>query len=307
MVDVKSDFCQDCEKYASYNFVGIKKAIYCQEHKQKFMVNIKSKSCIHPECTKQPSFNFVGEPFGMYCKTHATDGMIDVVSKKCKFYGCTKQPNFGLPGQLAEYCSDHKSKAMQNVKTKICEHDNCATLACFNNIGEKVGKFCELYKSRKMINIIGSFNCKSCNLYYKRVYPKQDLCNNCDIRINKKDTKELKIKRLLDDNGLKYESHNKLFSNDCSLKVRPDFLFNCGTFYLILEVDENAHAGYVKECEIKRMNDIILGLGLPVKFIRYNPDSDYQESFKHNVLLQTLHEQMSQEYCYDLSPIYLFY
>jgi hypothetical protein len=30
--------------------------------------------------------------------------------------------------------------------------------------------------------------------------------------------------------------NDKTFQNDCCLKYRPDFLFDCGSYFLILEV-----------------------------------------------------------------------
>jgi hypothetical protein len=63
----------------------------------------------------------------------------------------------------------------------------------------------------------------------------------------------------------------------------PDFVFDCGSHIVILEVDEDQHKGYQKECEIIRMKNITQGFGgLPVFWIRYNPD-DFK---KDNQLVQ---------------------
>lgn len=55
-------------------------------------------------------------------------------------------------------------------------------------------------------------------------------------------------------------------------KERPDFIFYCGTFVLIVEVDENQHFSRPCECEQIRMVNIFQSLGKPTIFIRYNPD-----------------------------------
>lgn len=101
---------------------------------------------------------------------------------------------------------------------------------------------------------------------------------------------------------------DKTFINDCCLRYRPDFLFDCGSYYLIVECDEDAHNQYDKECEIIRMNNISSGLGLPTKFIRYNPDNkEFNKKHKENVLVNTIKENIDKEFIEDLLPIYLFY
>ena len=60
-------------------------------------------------------------------------------------------------------------------------------------------------------------------------------------------------------------------------------------------------------CEIIRMNNISSGLGLPTKFIRYNPDNkQFNKKHKENVLVNTIKENIDQEFMEDLLPNYLF-
>jgi len=54
---------------------------------------------------------------------------------------------------------------------------------------------------------------------------------------------------------------------------RPDILIDCKTHFIVVEVDENQHKGYLNECEQSRMSNITFALGLPVVFVRFNPDS----------------------------------
>jgi hypothetical protein len=134
------------------------------------------------------------------------------------------------------------------------------------------------------------------------------LCSYCDPESSKRQkTKELQIAKFLTENSIKF-INNKQFQNDCCLKYRPDFLVECATYYIIIEVDENAHRSYEKECEIIRMNNISSAIGLPVKFIRYNPDNkDYKKKEKEKLLLETIKNNSKFEYIEDISPIYLFY
>ena len=92
------------------------------------------------------------------------------------------------------------------------------------------------------------------------------------------------------------------------LKYRPDFLIDCNTYFLIIECDEFAHQQYDKECEITRMNNISMGLGLPVKWIRFNPDKDFiSKNVKHKILIDTIKSYMNLDFLENLDIIYLFY
>jgi len=47
---------------------------------------------------------------------------------------------------------------------------------------------------------------------------------------------------------------------------------NCGDHFVYLEVDEHQHQSYACECEQIRMINLAEVRGIPVTFIRYNPD-----------------------------------
>jgi len=135
------------------------------------------------------------------------------------------------------------------------------------------------------------------------------LCSYCSPESSKKQkTKEMIIYNLLED-YLDYPFiHNKEFINNQCLRYRPDFLFESENFFLVLEVDENAHRNYDEECEIIRMNNISSVLLKPTRFIRYNPDDKAStEEVKHSCLISTLQECLSYDYLNDISPVYLFY
>jgi hypothetical protein len=93
--------------------------------------------------------------------------------------------------------------------------------------------------------------------------------------------KELLVKGWLDAAGVKYTSHDRMVDCDLTrllcLRYRPDFLFDCITHYLILEVDENQHKLYEWFCEQIRMLNLCHALGSsrggkPTGCLRYNPD-----------------------------------
>ena len=64
--------------------------------------------------------------------------------------------------------------------------------------------------------------------------------------------------------------HNRTASS-CSRK-RPDFLIDCGSLVLIVEVDEESHDGYDAACETARMLELVGEIGRPVHMVRFNPD-----------------------------------
>jgi hypothetical protein len=55
---------------------------------------------------------------------------------------------------------------------------------------------------------------------------------------------------------------------------RPDFLIDCGTHAVVVEVDEKQHGHIAASCENTRMGSIYNSYSLPnMVFIRYNPDN----------------------------------
>jgi hypothetical protein len=117
------------------------------------------------------------------------------------------------------------------------------------------------------------------------------------------------IKNWLEEQKYKF-IHNKKcsFSTNQKCKVYyPDFLFDCNTFFIVLEVDEHAHSNYDKECEKIRENNISIQLGLPTVFIRYNPDKkDVTLDEKLKLLKTTLDYFISKPFS-DPQVRYLFY
>ena len=75
-----------------------------------------------------------------------------------------------------------------------------------------------------------------------------------------------------------------------------------------MECDENGHKRYEKDCEIIRMNNISTIVGLPVKWIRYNPDNkSFTKKHKEAGLLNTVQRFLNHEFLDNLDVEYLFY
>jgi hypothetical protein len=307
MVNIKDKKCleDDCQKYPIFNLPSEKTGLYCSVHKKNGMKDVMNAKCFEKNCEKRPHFNLPNESKPLFCKQHSTENMLDKTHKKCAGENCEIRPHFNLPNESKPlFCKIHSTENMEDKTHQRCIEQNCQTRPVFNYANQTKALYCKLHSKKDMQNVIDK-KCISCNLFI--VSKKTNfLCCYCDT--NKiHHTKENVIQKLLIDNNYKF-INNKQFTNDCCLKYRPDFLFDCNTYFVILEVDEFAHKDYPKDCEEIRMNNIAFGLGLPTKFIRYNPDKKgIKTKIKHKVLLETLNQVINKDFLQDLSSVYLYY
>lgn len=273
MVDVVHFMCIDCgEKRPNFNFKNEKKALYCIGCALSDMIDVTHPKCV--TCLKiRPNFNYPGEKIPLYCFEHSLEDMIDVTHPKCK---CGKRASFNYFGEKVPlYCKKDSLPEMIDItERRKCISEKCDKIPIFNFENEISAINCFYCKLPEMIDIRHKhFNCSSCGLRYRKYNIGQTLCWYCNPDRNHK-TKENEIKKLL-------EKHNYTFIQDKSIALdktvcksyRPDFLFDCTFYYVIIEVDEFKHRGTANTCDYNRMEAIQKILGLPVTFIRYNPDS----------------------------------
>ncbi len=149
--------------------------------------------------------------------------------------------------------------------------------------------------------------CKNCKLF--QTHKKTNyLCSYCNTNSSKKQkTKELQLKTFLE----KYYQliHNKKVNldNTCQ-RYFPDFLIDCNTFFVCIECDEYAHKTYDKLCELIRMNNIIFSLGLPIVFLRFNPDKKgIKMKTKQIILKSYIDFYLNKKLLNDNVIEYLFY
>ncbi len=107
--------------------------------------------------------------------------------------------------------------------------------------------YCEEHKVENMYNLVER-KCKSCGL--TDILNSVRLCQICGEFKYKRVhlAKQKEVKDFLDAHNIKYDSYDRPVDTKCGLE-RPDFLFDCGTHFVILEVDENQHESYSPECE----------------------------------------------------------
>ena len=301
-----TNICKVCGIKAIYNFEGEKNAICCYKHKEVNMINIKHKKCETKGCKKYPVFNFEGKTTPSFCSEHKEDGMVNVTSNRCESDGCEKRPNYNTRGETkGRFCLEHKEPHMVDVKNKRCETDGCETItssgygwlgkgkshcathrqkgmitspnrkcetSCCKQLGthESEGvRYCEDHKPSGAENL-GVDTCTVCGLEDILTNGK---CNTCDPSILhiRRHAKENRVRDVLTASGIKFV-HDKMLEGTSCGRERPDFQIDCETHFVYVEVDEHQHNSYACECEQTRMINLVEARGMPVRFIRYNPD-----------------------------------
>ena len=339
-----------CGKYATYNIRGETKALFCAEHKEPNMVNVKSKTCETDGCEKQPTYNIRGETKARFCAEHKEPNMVNVKSKTCESNGCEIRPNYNTRGESkARFCAEHKEPNMVDVKSKTCENNgceirpyygwlgngksHCAThrqkgmitspnrkceTACCRELGthESLGvRYCEDHMPSGAENL-GVDACSVCGLEDILTDGK---CNTCDPSVLKirRHAKEDRVKDVLTVSGIKF-IHDKILEGTSCGRERPDFQIDCETHFVYLEVDEHQHNSYACECEQTRMINLVEARGIPVRFIRYNPDSYEPTKGQPKVKLEQREKKMVEYIKYSIlhppqedkvfaNVLYLFY
>jgi hypothetical protein len=207
---------------------------------------------------------------------HKKDGMLDVVHRKCDEVGFPRILYFGLEKGKATHCDEHKPPGAENVMDQRCALDGCPAInPHFGPPGSKTGTHCAIHQLPGHVSTATN-PCSSCGLPYYHIN-KGALCRNCDPAVQRnKNLREEKIKTFLGARfaGLEYRHDKGIPDRFCKeVRSRPDFLFDCDTHLVELEVDQFEHRNYEEGCELARQYNIVAAMGLPVHFIRYNPDS----------------------------------
>ena len=266
MIDILHNRCEidGCKTRPIYNFSGEIKARFCKEHKELSMIDIDNKTCKIYGCKTRPIYNFSGEISAQFCKEHKEVHMIDIVNKSCEEDSCTSRSYYGFLGKQKTHCSSHKQNGMIISPTKKCI--SCKQLGTHESNGTR---FCEEHKPADAENL-GVATCTSCGLDDILTNGK---CNTCDPTIQKirQHAKENRVKDILTVAGFTFV-HDKMLEGPQCGRERPDFQIDCGSHFVYVEVDEHQHHSYACECEQTRMINVVHARGMPVRWIRYNPD-----------------------------------
>mgnify|MGYP006140514913 CR=1 FL=1 len=314
----KQNICSICGIRAIYNIIGETIGIRCSSHRDANMVNIKSSKCITCK-NKCPSFNHIGETKALYCSGCAEPNMVDIKSPKC--ITCKKRASYGIPGFASSMCVKHKTDNMISKPRSKCKKENCKLNAIY---GIKYPIHCETHKNENDINLTET-KCEECGLLDVCI---NGLCiNTCsdsekityEMKRRQK-VKEVRVLKILESEYGKPHEYNVHVSSKCGGKnsEEKEFGYDFGTHKLYIEVDENQHKSYCELGEINRMKNIYMDDGgIPVIFIRYNPDNYKIDGKKQNISPQKreiellkwvkYYQNVDNIQGYDLSVQYLFY
>ena len=282
MIDVISKRCEtlNCLIQASFNFKGLK-AIYCSEHALSGMINIKNQICIEKDCGKTARFGKKGSKKMTHCIDHKMDDLVDLYKRTCEL--CSTRSSYGKPGQQPSRCCSHRLAGM--IKRPDSKCLECNKKAIYGKSLEAL--HCEVHKCTDDNNLLEE-KCSSCGLTMILSFDKK--CEYCDPDKFKlyKTHKQNELFKYLDLKGLCGKYTDKTIDAGACGKERPDRVFETDAFILVIECDEKQHKHINKECETARMINIGQALGgLPVYFIRFNPDSykPYKKGMKQEPIL----------------------
>ena len=260
-----------CAKQPVYNVPGSRTGLFCSEHKEPAMVDVKSRTCAHAGCETCPSYNVPGSRIALFCAEHKEPAMVNVKSKTCA--NCPSRAWYGHPGLAATACARHMSVGMISYPRKLCTQEGCreiGTHATFDSSNKR--RFCEHHVPSEGEYI--DFVQRPCDLCHLPGILRNGFCETCDPikRKTYEHAKEIRVRDVLRANGIVFVSHDKVVEGGSCVRYRPDFLLDAGTHFVIVEVDENQHQERACECEQTRMVNIAQALGLATVFVRYNPD-----------------------------------
>lgn len=326
MINIRKDSCLLCYTSASFNYPG-ETRMYCRTHSLDGMIDVTNKMCPHEDCTgnMRAIYNFPGQSKAIYCRNHKEINMVDIVHKMCQDSSCSKtNPRsalYGYPGQGSEYCSEHMKEGMIILPNTKCSHTNCTDFAIFGSKTSR-GEFCEEHAPQNYLCVINK-TCSKCNLL--DILDQDGYCVSCNPEnfINYRLAKQKKVIAWLNANG--HDDYTSVDTipdeiNECkegnTFGYRPDVYYDCGTHFVIIEVDEEQHnTEKYRSCDLPRMINIQQSLALPTIFIRYNPDSfkinGNKTTVSDNKRLKTLIDWLQDaKIKTDTSPlevVYLFY
>jgi hypothetical protein len=331
----------DCTVRPTYNYPGEIAGIYCKKHSLKGMKNViykprgrttrknkkpKPATDIQPVIDIQPTTDIsnVGDSVEKVNDTNITNITKDKYT--CEYENCKQKKTYGELFDRYTMCKIHKLE--HHVKT-INPKCMCGEKAF---VGYSYPEFCI---SCAPVGVLDAdpIECSLCNIPYVQLT--DNLCELCYLyrNPNKKiqHPKEEKIKMLLDRNNVSYRRDSLIPGS--KIRKRSDFLIERGSYYVIIEVDENQHKkSYVNwknmtpkrmqqflyardnvlENDKQRMIDIQNDDEIPIVFIRFNPDAYskkgkmvYSYTGRENMLLDLLNS--ITEPTEPLTVHYLFY
>ena len=276
----KNKMCLVCGKViASFAQPGATKPERCGSANCRLTgdVDIKNKSQMCWVCGKvTASFAQPGATKPERCgnATCRLPGDVDVRTKSCDVTNCTRLAYYGTLFSPPSRCSTHSGSLLpKKLLYPHCSSTGCKQRPCWTDQPDNYPLRCEDHMLEADKNVVERA-CSQCGLM--DFIQDGNVCNTCCLFEVKKrqKTKELAVKVLLEAESIKFV-HDLRPEDGCG-KARPDFVIDCGTHIIIIEVDEFQHRRTNYDCRCEQVRTINLFQeygGLRVMFIRYNPDN----------------------------------
>jgi hypothetical protein len=204
--------------------------------------------------------------------------MIDVKHVLCEKEDCLTRVLYGKPGCKPMYCAKHRLPGMIRRPNAKCKQ--CKELAIWGK--NWVPIHCETHKLPDDKNLVEN-PCVSCGLLY--VLDDDNRCENCNPEsfATARLAKQNALMSYLDVRKLTGNTTDITIDNGICGKERPDRVYDFGDKIVILECDEHQHRDRQCLCEQTRMVNIGQSFGgVPVYFIRWNPDDYSPENNRKN-------------------------
>lgn len=311
VIDIKHNSCEysNCNLRPIFDFPN-GKGRFCKNHIIDGMIDINHKKCIYEGCKLRPSFDLPNGN-GSFCKNHKSNNMVNILRKKCEYSSCNvTSPIFDIPGGKGRFCNKHKLDNMINIAHKNCKE--CNTGVLYGLPGHKPSH-CAKHRKPGMIRKSNA-NCKYIDCKQKALYGINYIPTHCETHKQEHENNLMerqciscKLNMVLDSNKL-CEFCNPSMIKSCNMakqnllmeyldtliniplpistdkiinggncgKERPDRIYDFGNKIVVIECDEHQHKNIPDECEKIRMINICQSFGgIPVYFIRWNPD-DYK-------------------------------
>lgn len=292
--DAKKCCVEGCGARARFGVAGHKDRL-CSTHKSRMpgAKNLDAKTCEVVGCDARARYGIPSEGVRV-CPAHkyVVPGSDDLDNKKCIAKGCGKYASFGVPGLGKSVCGEHRDlvPGAKNIHTKRCMAAGCETIPCYGvpGHGKRVCiKHIQLVPGA--VNLVRR-TCaeEGCDVTARTGFL---FCASHD-RTNCRRThvREMQVFNYLKRCGLLADAWDKMMpQSGCTAgRYRPDFVFARETHIVIVEVDEFQHDSYPRDCENKRMLEIWNAFqGLPVVFVRFNPDAYMLTDQLHKTRIDT--------------------
>lgn len=230
----------------------------------------------------------------------------------CSMTDCPFRATYGPIFASYTHCIRH---AERHERTDIAP--KCGDIQCKEKgiYGESISSnyfYCKAHANSEHKNLMGS----PCSFCGAQDDCNEQLCQKCFKIFHDKKRKESMVQSLLDVNNIPYESRDKRVE-DGNSRRRPDFIIDCSSWKIILEVDERQHKHYKPKDEILRMIQIFHDYDeIPILFVRYNPDvyvshTGRKVKYDHSrgsALIKYIKQLMnSEQSAKHLSVVYMFY